>query len=1495
MASASGQLGYGPTAVTSVPLLQGTSNWNEFNTKLVAFAFAQQDGSFEILQNPAAVIEKLVGYRPREAKEADPLKQLQAVNGKLAASIIMRLADKVSAQVRQVFGPDLAVMFDGARLYLWLKRVYEPSVARTQREYHPVTSIAKLLGARMEKRENALAFLLGMRPQLLGLLSQPLLAASATARIFAEAQVANHVLEEIPRVVGGRYRVALEPFAARCMPSPLSDKDRTTAPEAGALFEAIIAAVEAVDLASGRGADDGTARISHRGATRGAPRDGKSARPEQPRGGGGGKKQDGKPGGKPRHGKKDPASVSTVSSTSQESFSPDVADVSVNESLYDSSAVQGGTASSSQTAPLKGGPRQSPSSPMATASNHQPSDSTPFVSAAAAAGQSLTQAKNALLLDSGATHHCIRSRALFESFRPTKVVVRLANSRTIIATGIGTVRLHLPPNGMQSLLLEEVLFTPAFGNNILSTNRLRAAATGSSGTPLPPATWVLEGPNPHVQVGTLKLPVHYSTGDSGRLPWFIPCPAPVPRAAVPLVQVADATLAAQSAPVEASTTRAEDQAVEQRRRRVMTLHYRLGHTGFETILELAKADGSTKGLSAATLASSCRDCLLAKIRKTAISAQAARDPNILPGRRIHCDIKTDLPKAYNGYSNAAIFVDESSRMVVAIPIVSKDHLADACRDAFSEYRRNHVPVGQGSALHTDAEKVNLGKAMTTMLSEWQMSATASPPYTHERNGIVERAIQSVFDVVRVLLQSGDMPQEYWPVALAHAVFLRNRLPTEALGGISPIQQLTAQVPRLSTLKTFGAAAVVRRQDKERATLDPRGREGIYVGHDPITDAPRIMLFNTKKMSIVSSVHCVVDESRRPFKELEARRPQGVDEHGNEMFVAERILDSRTVKVGRKSFKEYFVRWTGYSPESDSWEPASSFKGDQFMIKEFERQQASASPSVSQTVSGDTKVPLSFSQAMKSSEAALWSRAIGEELASLRENATFDLVEVVDRTRHKVLSTKWVFTLKPDDLQGVRYKARLVARGDQQRDINLDELYSPVANYRSVRSMLAVAAIKDYDLDHVDVKTAFLNAELPPDQEIYVSVPDGYELPATIDRKRAALRLSKSLYGLRQAPNLWNETLHKYLLSKGFTQSQIDPCLYLQNGKLWILVWVDDLLLMSADKQAKQAFKADLAARFKIHDLGDVKSFLGLEVVRDRAAHSLTIRAPEKISAMLHSFAMVDARSAETPLPPNIQLLPTPDNVQPLDRRRYPYRALVGSLLYLAQVFRPDISFAVSELARHQERPSLSHWEAGKHVLRYLKGTRLMGITYSASDCNAGDRNEFFDVFRANVPHRATDLHAFADASWGDDVATRHSHTGWVFRFANAALSWRSVLQRTVSLSSTEAEYYSLSDCLKEASALRNVVAEFLPDGVSSALVVHEDNQSAIKLALNQGVGSSRTKHIDIRHHFIKEAVASGDIRLSYIPTAVQIADVLTKNVDRLKVSSCRRVLLNNHA
>ena len=441
----------------------------------------------------------------------------------------------------------------------------------------------------------------------------------------------------------------------------------------------------------------------------------------------------------------------------------------------------------------------------------------------------------------------------------------------------------------------------------------------------------------------------------------------------------------------------------------------------------------------------------------------------------------------------------------------------------------------------------------------------------------------------------------------------------------------------------------------------------------------------------------------------------------------------------------------------------------------------------------------------------------------------------------------------------------MARGDHQRaGVDYNEIFAPVVNGTTVRTLLAVAAVQDWEVDHMDAVTAFLNAPMT-DEELYVRVPEGFSF-----QSGSVLRLRKVIYGLKQAPRCWNQLLHNWLLAYGLQQSQHDACLYFIPGKLYVAFWVDDFLVLAPDVGDKDKFKSAISAQFKMKDLGAVARFLGMDVVRDRVRRTITLTSTMHIDEMLTVFGMQDCKPAATPLPHKVVLGPRGPDEEALPPQT-PYRSLVGSLLYVAMWTRPDIAFAVSQVARFQSDPSVYHWTLAKHILRYLRGTRERGLIYSPGDGDAG-------VVRGYV-----------DASWGEDSSTRKSQTGYVFTLGNAAISWKSKLQTTVALSSTEAEYLALSAAVKEALFLRNLAGDVLPSGAET-ITLFEDNQSTIKQALNLS-GSERTKHIDIRHHFLKQHVAKGDVRLQYLPTAQQPADALTKSVDKIKVSLFSQLML----
>ena len=324
---------------------------------------------------------------------------------------------------------------------------------------------------------------------------------------------------------------------------------------------------------------------------------------------------------------------------------------------------------------------------------------------------------------------------------------------------------------------------------------------------------------------------------------------------------------------------------------------------------------------------------------------------------------------------------------------------------------------------------------------------------------------------------------------------------------------------------------------------------------------------------------------------------------------------------------------------------------------------------------------------------LWTVAVAAEVQSLQDNQTFEVVHKQSLpSGAKTLSFRWVFAIKEaTDNTPLRYKARLVVRGDYQREgLDYGEVYSPVVNGPTLRLMLAIAAERDYELDQLDAVTAFLNA--PLEEELYMRVPDGY---AGVSPDHV-LRLRKSLYGLKQAPRCWNQMLSDWLLTYGLQQSLVDACLYVLPGKLWVAFWVDDFLVMGASKQLTTEFKNAISQRFKMRDLGSIQNFLGMEVTRNRSARTLCETMQNHIATMATRFGVDEAKPVDTPLPPKLAL--SADEGGTRLGPRTPYRAIVGSLLYIATWARPDIAFAVTQLARWQGAPTEMHWTAAKHVL-----------------------------------------------------------------------------------------------------------------------------------------------------------------------------------------------------
>jgi hypothetical protein len=465
---------------------------------------------------------------------------------------------------------------------------------------------------------------------------------------------------------------------------------------------------------------------------------------------------------------------------------------------------------------------------------------------------------------------------------------------------------------------------------------------------------------------------------------------------------------------------------------------------------------------------------------------------------------------------------------------------------------------------------------------------------------------------------------------------------------------------------------------------------------------------------------------------------------------------------------------------------------------------------------------------------------------------------------RAIGLKWVYKVKRDENGSiVKYKARLVAKGYvQHAGIDFEEVFAPIARLESVRLLLAIAAHSGWSVHHMDVKSAFLNGELQ--EEVYVQQPPGF-----IDdkHKNKVLRLHKALYGLRQAPRAWNQKLDTSLLGLGFSRCINEHGMYTRGqggGRLIVGVYVDDLIITGGDAGAVAKFKLQMKNTFCMSDLGALSYYLGLEVTQGVAG--ITLRQGSYAAKILEKAGMTGCNPCATPIEVKLKLLKegTTPSVDATE-----YRNIIGSLRYLCNS-RPDLAFAVGYLSRFMEAPRQEHMAAVKRVLRYVAGTMHWGVHYHPG------RNK----------EAAPTLLGYSDSDLAGDINDRKSTSGLMFFLAEGPVAWQSAKQKVVALSSCEAEYIAAAGAACEGVWLARLLAE-LVGGKILAPKIKVDNKSALALMKNP-VHHDRSKHIDVKFNFIRECCDRGLIDVEFIGTELQLSDILTKALGRVRFQDLRQ-------
>ncbi len=471
---------------------------------------------------------------------------------------------------------------------------------------------------------------------------------------------------------------------------------------------------------------------------------------------------------------------------------------------------------------------------------------------------------------------------------------------------------------------------------------------------------------------------------------------------------------------------------------------------------------------------------------------------------------------------------------------------------------------------------------------------------------------------------------------------------------------------------------------------------------------------------------------------------------------------------------------------------------------------------------------------------------------------------------KAIGCKWVFTVKytPTGLID-RYKARLVAQGySQVAGDDFLETFSPAIRAESLRTLLALGACEDLEIRQIDVISAYPRSKLHA--TVYMRPPEALKCP-----KGVVLLLPKSLYGLKQSGREWYIEACIGLKSLGFSSCFSEPSVFITTNRSIIIgLYVDNMIILGRDLQAIQKVIKGITSLWEIKDLGDVALILGIRVRRNRPNCTLYLDQSEYIQGLIGRFRLGDAKPVNLPVNDRNTLIEGQPGELQADQGLY--QEAIGCITWVSKGSRPDITYAIGQLSQHYNEPTIRHWNAVLRVLQYLKGTINYSISYSIGK---GD---------------SLKLQGYSDADYAGDIVDRRSTTGHIYLLNRGPVTWTSIKQRCIATSTTKSDYISLSEASKQGQWIRALLRELQrTQYLTSTLAVpiFSDNQGYIALARDP-VAHSRTEHIDVQYHYIRELIAYNKAIVTYIPTEEMVANVLTKPLPLTAFRRCIKGLFS---
>ena len=969
---------------------------------------------------------------------------------------------------------------------------------------------------------------------------------------------------------------------------------------------------------------------------------------------------------------------------------------------------------------------------------------------------------------------------------------------------------------------------------------------------------------------------------------------------------------------------------------INSLHELFGHQSHDTLQRTAKYyEYRLKGSF-----EECEDCAQAKARQRNLGQAIEESRAKKVGERLHMDISSIKSESFGGAKYWLLIMDEFSGYCWSHMLIAKSETKTKLLETLRYKWDVEVKsircdnAGENHKAREELEKAGFGV-------EFEFTASNTPQQNGKVERKFATLYGRVRSMLNGADVPEEMRKKLWAECATTATFLENvtvRKDQEE----PPLTIITGkQSKRIPYLRRFGEIGIVKQDDGMINKLHNKGTPAMFVGYalsNP-KDTYRMLNLETLKINVTRDVRWLnvkynawkarkrednfdleekevevelipVKETRFDLSQLQKPNLEGTSTSEGSRRVTD-VIETPTGPINRRLTRELRRLETSYNSEASKMlgkeEEQESKENDSTRVaiemlfgEEFaffmrqseleeipEARQVTRQPWVvtdsspideleniqkDREVSAEERaerikvvvnylkenVPETFDDAWNHPDVKQkerWRSAIMKEKRDFQKNEVMKKIKRQEMPAdRRCVKCKWVFDVKRDG----RFRARLVACGYTQiPGVDFTSTYAPVINDITWRILIILKIVRKLDARIIDVETAFLLGEL--DEEIYMEVPPGYE-----KEDDDVMKLLKSVYGLAQAARQYYKRFIKALKKIGFVGGVADPCLFMrenEKGIVYIAIWVDDSLMVG-NKQAIDSTIDELKKEgFILKIEGTLDDYLSCEITFDDKVEKAWIHQPHLIKKLKQKFGKIvdDVRVPKTPATPGMILFK--ENGKMLNEEDHKlYRSGVGMLLYLVKHTRPDIANAVRELSKCLDGPSEAAFKELKRGIKYVLNTENLALKV-----------------HPKLEDGMFSMVAFSDSDYAADPETRRSITGFILYFCGVPISWKSKSQKSVTLSSSEAEYVALSETAKEIKFVYQVLMSMGIE-VKIPIIVRVDNVGAIFMSESIAV-TQNSKHVDTRYRFVNEFVEEGFLKIIFVRTFDNDADLFTKNLN----------------